>query len=106
MNSPTILYLLMYDITHDRTLQKAAKIIEKMGYERINYSVWIGWQKPTISLIEWKSLRRLLQQPCAEGSKLYYMPLTSHNLKKLRSITGHSPGQLDYWTGERRIEFF
>ncbi len=106
MNTTTNLYMLMYDITHDRTLQKVAKLIERMGYERMNYSVWIGFQKPTENPVIWRDLKKLLQQPVAAGSRLYYIPLTRNTLKKMRSITGHNPGQLDYWTGERKIEFF
>ena len=40
-------FLVMYDITHARTLQKVAKTLEKSGMERVNYSVWLGWADPS-----------------------------------------------------------
>jgi len=46
MKNLTTFYLLMYDITNDRTLQKVAKKLVKYGFERVNYSVWLGWTNP------------------------------------------------------------
>ena len=40
------LYLVMYDITHKKSLQKIAKVLQKEGFVRINYSVWLGWESP------------------------------------------------------------
>jgi len=98
--------LLMYDITHDRTLQKVARQLQQYGYERINYSVWLGWESPKENPELKKKLQTLLRNPQAEGSRLYYMPLKAHTLKNMKSITGHKPAELDYWLGETKIEFF
>jgi CRISPR-associated endonuclease Cas2 len=102
---PLSFTLLMYDITHDRTLQKVARELEKHGYERINYSVWLGWR----SLKEDSELRlileKLLKKPEAAGSRLYSMPLKLHTLRMMRSITGRKPTGLDYWTGEMPLLF-
>jgi CRISPR-associated endonuclease Cas2 len=96
----------MYDITHDRTLQKVARQLQQYGYERINYSVWLGWESPKENPELKKKLQTLLRNPQAEGSRLYYMPLKAHTLKNMKSITGHKPAELDYWLGETKIEFF
>lgn len=105
MKKMTTLHLLMYDITHDRTLQKVAKLLQQHGYERINYSVWLGWdglrELPALK----QELQRLLRQTEAEGSRLYTMPLKPHTLKAMRSITGHKPPELDYWVGEQHSLF-
>lgn len=98
--------LLMYDITHPGTLQKVAHQLQNYGYERVNYSVWLGWQSPKENPDLKKKLQALLRNPKAEGSKLYYLPLQLHTLKKLKSITGHKPSELDYWLGETKLEFF
>lgn len=106
MNPPGTVYLLMYDITNERILRKIAKMVEKHGYERINYSVWLGWQGPKDNPELFRALREMLNKPETEGSRLFYMPLSINSVKKLRSISGHKPAELDYWTGERRIRFF
>ncbi|MFH1118191.1 MAG: CRISPR-associated endonuclease Cas2 [Bacteroidota bacterium] len=106
MTPPATIYMLMYDITHERTLQRAAKLIQKNGYERINFSVWLGWQGPKENPELFKILREMLNKPEASGSRLFFMPLGINSLKKIRSISGHKPSELDYWTGERRIQFF
>jgi len=98
--------LLMYDITHAGTLQKVARQLQQYGYERINYSVWLGWESPKENPALKKKLQLLLRHPKAEGSKLYYIPLKAHTLNNLTSITGHKPAEMAYWLGEKKIEFF
>lgn len=93
-------YLLMYDITHDRTLQKVAKKLQQNGFERVNYSVWLGWVNPLLAGNFKKELQSLLRNELAKGSRLYIIPLTAASLGKMRSITGHRPGELDYWLGK------
>ena len=98
--------LLMYDITHDGTLQKVARHLQKYGYERINYSVWLGWESPGENPEFKKKLQALMRNPLAKGSRLYYMPIHGATLKNMKSITGHKPAELEYWLGESRLEFF
>jgi len=105
MKPPLTLTLVMYDITYDRALQKTAKLLEKHGYERINYSVWLGWRSIKDDDLLRESIKKLLAHPKAKGSRLFWMPLKLHTLKQLRSITGHKPAELDYWIGERKILF-
>jgi len=106
MKAPLTFTLIMYDITHDRTLQKTAKLLQQHGYERINYSVWLGWGSFTDDIPLRKELQLLLRNPEAEGSRLYSMALKSHTLRNMRSITGHKPSEMDYWLGERELLFF
>jgi CRISPR-associated endonuclease Cas2 len=105
MRTEKTLNLLMYDITHGSTLQKVARLLQQNGYERINYSVWLGWGELKEMPVLKKELQILLQQPKAEGSRLYTMPLKAHTLMAMRSITGHKPPELDYWAGERKNLF-
>jgi len=99
-------YLLMYDITHDRTLQKVARKLQKHGFERVNYSVWLGWENPMESGILKKELQALLKTEEAKGSRLYVIPFKPATLSKMRSITGHKPPELDYWLGKKQNLFF
>lgn len=106
MKSDKTISLLMYDITHDRTLQKVAQLLQKNGFERINYSVWLGWTKLQDLPVLKQELQQMLAQPQAKGSRLYTIPLKLHTLKAMRSITGHKPAELDYWAGEQQNLFF
>lgn len=106
MKLPEAMHLLMYDITNERVLQKTARLLQQNGYERINYSVWIGWGKFGDSLLFAEALKALLKKPEAKGSRVYYLPLTPAGFKKLRSISGRKPHNLNYWAGEQHLRFF
>ncbi len=105
MKKPVTVYLLMYDITHERTLQKVAKKLQKYGFERVNYSVYLGWANPLESGTLKKELQTLLRAEEAKGSQLYIIPLKPPALAKMRSITGHKPASLDYWAGKAETLF-
>lgn len=105
MKGTTTFYLLMYDITHDRTLQKIARKLQKYGFERVNYSVWLGWTNPLESGVLKKELQTLMRAEQAKGSRMYIMPVKPSALAKMRSITGHKPPQLDYWAGKTETLF-
>ncbi len=106
MKTSIKLFLLMYDITHDRTLQKVAKKLQQNGFERINYSVWIGWNDPLKPGILKTDLQKLMQNEKAAGSVLYSIPISSTVLGRIRNITGHKPRELEYWLGRKKILFF
>lgn len=106
MKKATVQYLVMYDITDEKTLQRVAKLFERTGFERMNYSVWLGWENPGKANELNKKLKALLGNEDAKNSKLYFIPITQNTLKKMRSITGRRPAELDYWLMERPIMFF
>lgn len=106
MKTINIFYLLMYDITNDKIIQKVARKLTSFGFERINYSVWLGWVNPMEKGNLKIDLQTLLHNESAKGSKLYIVPLNTTTLGKMRSITGHKPRQLDYWLGKTKNVFF
>ena len=99
-------YILMYDITHDRTLQKVARNLEQNGYIRLNYSVWFGWFDPAKNLVLKQKLKELLKNPLAKGSRLYVLPIPAKDFEKIRHHDERKLKDLDYWTGDRATEFF
>lgn len=103
---PQTFYLIMYDITHDRTLQKVAKKLQQNGFERLNYSVWLGWMNPLESSPLKKDLQSLLKTEAAKGSRMYILPLKPSTIGKIKSITGHKPSELEYWMGRKQNLFF
>jgi CRISPR-associated endonuclease Cas2 len=96
----------MYDITHDKTLQKVARYLEQVGYERINYSVWYGAVHPYKNVEIREKLKVLLKNPAAKGSRLYYLPMNIKTLSKMRHFNGKKIEQMDYWTGKIQTMFF
>ena len=106
MKQVSTFYILMYDITHDRTLQKVAKCVEQFGYERINYSVWYGMVCPEKNIEMKIKLKALLKNPLAIGSKIYYIPLTEKMFERMKSFDGKVIKNMEYWLGRKSTEFF
>jgi CRISPR-associated endonuclease Cas2 len=105
MKTGTGYFLVMYDITHARTLQKVARILERSGMERVNYSVWLGWADPSKQPELKEKLVKLMTADCAAGSLLYILPVAQADVKKMRTVTGRKPKELDYWLGEKDTLF-
>ena len=100
------IYILMYDITNERILQKIARQLEQHGYERINYSVWAGKFDPMQRTTLTSKIDKLLALPEASGSRFYILPLTISDFIKLKSFDGKLIDQMEYWTGTKQTEFF
>jgi CRISPR-associated endonuclease Cas2 len=99
-------YVVMYDITHPGTLQKVAKILVQCGMERLNYSVWLGWVNPARQPALKEKLVKLVTADKAAGSLFYILPVALKDVKRMRTITGRKPKELDYWLGEKHTLFF
>lgn len=99
-------YLLMYDITHDKTLQKVARLLEQSGYERLNYSVWYGNVNPVKNLEVSQKLKALLSNDAAKGSRVFYLPLGIKTFEKMRHFNGKPIEQMEYWAGKLKTAFF
>ncbi|MCL3780865.1 CRISPR-associated endonuclease Cas2 [Prolixibacteraceae bacterium JC049] len=99
------LYLLMYDITNRKILQKVAKLVQQHGYERINYSVWIGNNNPLKHQLLKESLNSLLTDEHAQGSNFFVIPVSRKDISRMKSYTGKKPRNLDYWLGEKHTMF-
>jgi CRISPR-associated endonuclease Cas2 len=95
----------MYDITHPRTLQKVSKLLIQSGMERVNYSVWLGWINPVKQPVLKEKLLQLLTSEKASGSLFYVLPVSHKDVKKMKSIAGRKPKELDYWLGEKQTMF-
>jgi CRISPR-associated endonuclease Cas2 len=106
MKSETGYFLVMYDINHPRTLQKVSKVLVKSGMERVNYSVFIGWVDPAKQPALKEKLVKLMTAGCAAGSLFYILPVAQKDIKRIRTITGRKPKELDYWLGEKNTLFF
>lgn len=106
MNNHGTQFIVMYDITDGRTLQKVAKEMERHGFERINYSVWLGLTNPAKDAGLKTRICELLKKPEAKNSKVYFFPIAHSSLAKMRTIDGKKPEDLDYWLMQRKTMFF
>jgi len=106
MKAEHIFYLVMYDITHPRTLQKVNIMLKQAGLERVNYSVWLGWANPLKQVGLKEKLKQLMQAPETKGSLFYVLPISKREMVKMRGINGRKPKELDYWLGNKPTLFF
>lgn len=98
-------YIVMYDITDPNVLQKVATILTKEGLERMNYSIWIGSFHPAKRECMKERILELLRLPEAQDSKLFVLPIKRSDLKRMRSLNGRKPENLDYWLGDLKTMF-
>ncbi len=106
MKADVDFFLVMYDITCSKALQKIGKILLKEGFERINYSVWVGWINPAKKNDLKVKLSKMLDDDKAKGSLFYILPITKNTIKHIRCLNGRKPRELDYWMGEKREIFY
>ena len=106
MKPEHIYFLVMYDITHARTLQKVNIMLKQSGLERVNYSVWLGWANPLKQLELKEKLKLMMQTPETKGSLFYVLPVSKREMEKMRGINGRKPKELDYWLGDKPTLIF
>lgn len=99
------IHLIMYDITHDRALQKVARLMEKNGYERLNYSVWYGLADPVRNVELSGRLKKLLNTEEALGSRMYFLKISLKDFEKMRTFDGKKIKEMEYWTGRLKTMF-
>jgi CRISPR-associated endonuclease Cas2 len=106
MKAEHIYFLVMYDITHPKTLQKINTMLKQWGLERVNYSVWLGWANPLKQAELKEKLKTMLKAPETKGSLFYVLPVGKREMLKMRGINGRKPKELGYWLGDKATLFF
>ena len=99
-------FVVMYDVTDPKILQKIAKLLQQYGYERMNFSVWLGWNSLDNNFLLKKSIQSLLAKPEAKNSRFYHFSISLQTLARIRTINGKPPCELDYWLSRRQTMFF
>ncbi len=69
-----LLLLITYDITNDKGRVKLADLLKKLGFERIQYSVFVGVCTPAQWQRWYKLVEKLFNQFREDGDKLYVIP--------------------------------
>lgn len=97
-----MIYLLTYDISSNAKRTKIAKRIIAEGYERLQFSVFVGLENPEKNKSFWTDLNKYLEtEPTA---KLYIIPLTKNNFRNIATI-GKKALDIDYLLGNKNTMF-
>ncbi len=99
-------FLVMYDITYPKILPVVGKLLLKYGFERINYSVWLGGENPSKNAELKERITGLLQHEKAKGSLFFILPVGKNEITKMRKLNGRKPANLDYWLGREHTLIF
>ncbi|AMC10202.1 hypothetical protein Lupro_02565 [Lutibacter profundi] len=91
------MYLILYDITETPIRTKVAKLLEKEGYERIQFSVFIAPFNPSKNRL-WLKLEKLLAT--TKDNKIFCLKITEENFYKIKTI-GKFEIDLDYLSGNK-----
>ena len=97
-----MIYLIAYDIKSDDIRLKIAKRLVAEGYERIQFSVFVGLKNPKKNKILWNNLNLWLKNEPL--SKFYIIPLTHSNFKNITMI-GKNNIDIDYMLGIKETMF-
>ena len=92
----------MYDIVSNSMRSKVAKRLLAAGYDRIQLSIFLGLSDPQKNTILWGELEEWFANDI--NSKLFVLPLTKNNFKKML-ILGHFKPDIDYYIGDRHTLF-
>ena len=92
------MYLILYDITETPIRTKVAKLLEKEGYERLQFSVFTAPYNPEKNKL-WSKLQFLLKD--TPNNKIYCIKIGKESFYKMK-IIGNFALDLTYLAGEKR----
>ncbi len=97
-----MIYLLTYDISSNAIRAKAAKRIIAEGYERLQFSVFVGRGNPKANKPLWAGLNKCLEtEPTA---KLFVVAITENNFRNMLTI-GKNNLDVCYLLGNKNTMF-
>jgi len=100
----TSIYLVLYDITYDKGLQKTGRWMEQFGYVRWQKSVWLGARHPGQLPALFNKLEALFALPEMAGSQIAWCKMNTVHLTGLGYL-GQKPdhtialacGKIKWW---------
>jgi CRISPR-associated protein Cas2 len=92
-----MLYLIIYDITNNAIRAKIAKTLMAEGYERLQYSVYLGLDNPKYNLSMINQFQKLLQ--AEPDAKFYIFPIPKSSIRQMQFI-GKNFIDINYITGD------
>jgi CRISPR-associated endonuclease Cas2 len=92
-------YLVFYDISSDKPRNRVAKILERSGFERLQFSVFTGLENPVKNNYLWQKIKKILKNE--SGARLYVLPVNHEQFLAMEGI-GTELLDLEYLAGIRR----
>ena len=63
--------LICYDITEDKSRNRLSALLEEQGFERIQYSIFVGQISAARWDAFWSRLERFFKERCSEKDRIY-----------------------------------
>lgn len=104
MNNKNI-FLIAYDISDNKKRNKIAKLLERAGYERIQYSVFTGLTSPRKNADLWSRLEKTADIVQFPENKIFSFAISITALQNMKTI-GKFNADIDYLTGDKHTEIF
>lgn len=100
----SFIYLITYDITDNAKRTKAAKLLIKWGYERLQFSVFTGLQHPVDNNRLWQQLKKTIDTTKHPTDKIMVIPIQKQHFKNMKTL-GEVTVDTLYLLGERHTLF-
>ncbi|MCK9220724.1 MAG: CRISPR-associated endonuclease Cas2 [Bacteroidales bacterium] len=94
-----MIYLVFYDISTDRLRNRIVKILERSGFERLQFSVFTGLENPVTNDYLWQKMVRILKDE--PEAKLYVLSISQEQFVGMQGI-GKEKVDLEYLAGLKR----
>ncbi len=96
-----MLRIITYDIENDRLRTKTAKLLLRQGFERLQFSVFIGEIESDKWKTIWKKLQQLAEKDLAESDQICSFIIAPEQFRNLLTI-GSAP-DVEYIMGEKTV---
>jgi len=80
------IYLVCYDIEKDYTRTKLADVLQRYGYERIQYSIFVGIENPRSLPALWNRIQVLIPLDKVGKDRIFVIRMRKQYLKKMLVI--------------------
>lgn len=102
MNKKNI-FLIAYDISDDKKRTRISKMLEKYGYERIQFSVFTGLIPPYKYKELWNKLLKISEPELNPNNKIICFAISKSAFRNMQ-IIGKFNADIDYITGVKFTE--
>jgi len=99
-----MLYLIVYDITANKLRKKVADVLQAEGFERIQYSVFVGKYDPRQNEKLWKVLEKAGNTTEQGSVKIFVIPMLKYHFQRMLMLGSALP-DVQYLSGDKHTLF-
>lgn len=99
------IYIVLYDVTDDKKRNRAAKLLQQHGLERIQLSVFTGLHNPKKNKVLWQQLSNLVNAEDYPDDKIFCFAISKKSFREMKVI-GNFGADTDYLLGEKHTMIF